>query len=173
MDANGATVFDIFTGEVFGGGNCKLLLFGDTFPGSHARANEVHGVDGVDGSRPGILECFIDEIDVGLKFVEVASTKRAGALGEAVSGSGANGPGAADDHLLNGAGGGTEVGNGDQLELMRQEALLDEEDAIFRAIETDGAAMPRPALNGDIHKQSVANPAENVIQGTKEAEELA
>ena len=65
-----------------------------------ARANVVHRVDGINGGGPRGFERLINGFDVRGKFLQVASAKGERALRQAVGGRGADGAGAAHDHVV-------------------------------------------------------------------------
>ena len=83
--------------------------------------------------------------------MEIVSAKGARALGQSVGGGGADGPRAAHDHFPDGPRRGAEIGHGHDLELMRQQPLLDEQDGVFPGVEGNGAIVPGASFHGDIH----------------------
>jgi len=75
------------------------------------------------------------------KFRQVRATKCARALGEAIGRRGANGSGAAHNHIANGRGGFAESARSNYLEFMRQQPLLDQENGVAIGIESDRAKI--------------------------------
>jgi hypothetical protein len=80
------------------------------------------------------------------------STKRPCALGESVGGGGRNGRCAAHDHVPDGGGGGLEIRQGDDLEAMRQEPLLDQAHRVGLRVEGDRPVMVFPAAEANFHR---------------------
>src|SRR5262245_66039284 len=73
------------------------------------------------------------------------------ALSQTVSGRRADGARAADDHVFDGASRFREITSGDDPELMRQQALLDQHDRVLLGVESDGAIVARSASDSDVH----------------------
>ena len=142
----------VFIGKFLGGGEGEGLLFGDGLAGLHGGAHAVQGIDGVDGGGAGGGEGLINELDVGGEFFAIRTAKGQDALREPISGGGADGPGAAHDHISDGAGGFAEIFGADDFKFMGQQALLNEEDGIFFGVEGNGAEMRGASVNGHIHR---------------------
>ncbi len=149
---NGLAVADVVIGEFLGRGQGEGLLLGDRFARLHGGADVLHGVGRIDGSGPGGFEGLLNEIDVAQKLAQVVATKRARPLGQSISGCGADGPRSADNHIADGAGRLAIIPHGNNLEAMRQEPLLDEQDGIFSGVESNRAIVLGPAASGDIHR---------------------
>ena len=152
MAADGFAVGDVAVGEFLGGGQGEGLLLGHGGAGRHGAEHVVHGVHGVHGGGPGVGEGLVNGVGVDGEFFQVAAFEGAEALGEAVGGGGPDGAGAAHDHVGDGGGGLAIVFGGDDFELVRQEALLDEEHGVGGGVKSDSAIVAGPALDGDIHK---------------------
>ena len=129
------------------------MLFFDGGSGPHGLANGAHGVDWIDGGGPGGLEGLKNGLDVAREFLQVPSAKSARALGQPVGGGGADGAGAPDNHLLNSVRRGAKIGDGGNGELMRKAALIDEEEGVSAAVESDGAVVGGATVEGDIHER--------------------
>jgi len=142
---------DIFAGKLLSGGEGQCLLFLDCFAGAHGGANAVHSVDGVHGGGASGFEGLINCGDVAEEVGEGASGKGACALGQAVSGGGADGAGSADDHIGDGARGLVEVVGGDDLEFVREEPLLNQQHRIVVRVKGDRAVVTAPSEDGNVH----------------------
>src|SRR5262249_5915229 len=98
---NGFAVLHVFIGKFFGPSARQGLLLFNCFSRGHRGENLVHGIDGIDSSRPGRFESVIDKLKMTSEFWQVASPKSAGALRQAVSCRRANSSRATDDHVMN------------------------------------------------------------------------
>src|ERR1051325_11620691 len=83
------------------------------------------------------------------------SSKRARALGQAVSGGGANGTRAADDHVCNRAGGLTKAEGAHNPEFVRKKPLLAEEDRGAIWIKGDDRKKARAPTTSNIQAREV------------------
>lgn len=149
--ADRLAMLHVFAGEFLGGGEREELAFCHRLSGTHVTADVIHRVDGIHGGGPCIFQNLINRLDVGGEFLQVAAAKGKRALRQAVGGGGADGSGAAHDHVGDGGGGGAEIRGGDDLEFVREQPLLDEEDGVLCAVKGDGAEMLGAAPDGDIH----------------------
>src|SRR5258705_12355491 len=86
-----------------------------------------------------------------LKSIEVASLERACSLGQSVGGGGANRACPAHEHVANGTRCFANIGSFDELEPMRQQPLLNQDDATAPRVEADGAVRAGAAIDGHVH----------------------
>ena len=149
--ADGFAMRHVLVGEVLGGGEGEGLLLGDGRADGHRATHIQHRVDGVNGGGPGVLQHGEDGFHLRLNLRQILPAKRPRALRQAVSRRRADGSRAAHHHVADGDGGGAEVARADDLELVRQEALLDEQDLVLRRLEADGAVVARAPTDGHVH----------------------
>ena len=173
VPADGLAVLDVFVGELLGGRQRQRLLLRHGVAGSQDAAHLVHRVDRVHGGGPGGLEGAVDCLQVRREAFQVVAAKGARALGQTIGGGGADGAGAAHDHVADGPGRFAEVPRGHDLKPMRQKPLLDELNLVGWGIEPDGAVVFGDLSEGDVHKegQQVWKPA--IQQTWKSALQLA
>ena len=146
-----AAMADVLVGEFLGGGEGEGLFLGDRFARGERGADLAHRVHRVNGGGPGVLQGLIDAVEVGLEGGKAPAAEGPGTLGEPVGGGGADRAGAADHHVADGGGGGPEIGGAVDLEVVREEALLDQEDFVGRFVKSDGAVVPGVPGERDVH----------------------
>ena len=154
--ADGFAMRHVLVGEVLGGGEGEGLLLGDGGAGGHRATHIKHRVDGVHSGGAGLLQHGENFFHIRLKLHQVLAAKRPRALRQPVSRRRADGSRAAHDHVADGDGGGAEVARADDLELVRQQALLDEPDLVLRRLEADGAVVARAPTDGHVHARECA-----------------
>ncbi len=150
MLAERLAVGDVVIRELPGGGQSLLLSLGHSFVG-HLRQHPAHGADRIDGGGACLSQRAVNLGQVPFKCLESAPPKGSRALSQAVGRRGADRAGSANDHVGDGAGGFAKVRSGDDFELVREQSLLDEPDAVARRVKPNGAVMPRLALVGNLH----------------------
>jgi hypothetical protein len=152
VPANIGAVPHVFVGELFGRRERQRLLLLYGLAGAHRCPDLIHRIDRIDGGRAGVLQDLKDPLQVMLKSIDITAAKAARPLRQAISRGSANCPGAPDDHVRDGAGRLRKIRHGDDFEFMGQQALLDEQHGILRAIKSDGPVVGAAASNGDIHR---------------------
>ena len=142
---------DVLVREFLRGGKREGLFLFDGIAAAHRRQHIVHRVDRIDSSRPRGFQGPVNGFNVGRKIFEMIATECPRALCQAVSRGGADRAGAAHDHVPDGIGRLPEIARGDDLEFVRKQALLDEQDGVFFRVKSDGPEMLFTSVESDVH----------------------
>ena len=140
----------IFVGEFLRRGQRQRLLLLDRLAGAHGLSHVIDGVDRINSGRPRGFESLAHHFDVPKEFHEVPSTESARALSKAVGRGGANRARSAHNHVFDGPRGLVEVACREDVELVRQESLLNEQNRIAPDIKRHGAKMAGAPVDGDV-----------------------
>ena len=151
VDPDLAAMGDVLVGEMLRGGERQRLLLGHGLAGGHRRPDVDHGVHRIHRRRTRLGQRALDDIDVRDELRQVFPAERPGSLGQSIRRSRADGPRPAHHHVGDGRRGRPEIPDGHDLELVRQQALLDEQHRVLRGVETNGAERAFAPSDGDVH----------------------
>ena len=143
----------IVVSKLFGHGQGPLLPLGHGHAG-YVCQHPAHGVDRVNGGGPGLGQCSVNLGQVLLETLQPSTTKRPGALCQAVGGGGTDRARTAHDHVGDGTRRFDIVDGGDDFELMGKQALLDQLHPVSGLVKPHRTVMFRLPVMGDIHRES-------------------